>query len=56
MWMTSCSCRKWARPLEKRIQNAAFIGTTGDERLTLVTCWPYAVDDHRLIVIARPNQ
>jgi len=43
-------------PLEKRIQNAAFIGTTGDERLTLVTCWPYAVDDHRLIVIARPNQ
>lgn len=43
-------------PLEKRIQNATFIGTTGDERLTLVTCWPYAVDDHRLIVIARPNQ
>lgn len=42
--------------LEKRIQNAAFIGTTGDERLTLVTCWPYAVDDHRLVVIARPNQ
>jgi sortase A len=44
------------QPLEKRVQNAAFIGTTGDERLTLVTCWPYAVDDHRLIVIARPNQ
>jgi len=43
-------------PLEKRIQNAAFIGTTGDERLTLVTCWPYGVDDHRLIVIARPDQ
>jgi len=42
--------------LEKRIENAAFIGTTGDERLTLVTCWPYGVDDHRLIVIARPNQ
>lgn len=43
-------------PLEKRLQNAAFIGTTGDERLTLVTCWPYAVDDHRLIVIARPDK
>ena len=44
------------QPLEKRIENAKFIGTTGDERLTLVTCWPYGVDDHRLIVIARPNQ
>ncbi|MCA1668215.1 MAG: sortase [Thermomicrobia bacterium] len=44
------------QPLEKRIENAAFIGTTGDERLTLVTCWPYGVDDHRVIVIARPNQ
>jgi sortase A len=41
--------------LEKRVQNASFIGTTGDERVTLVTCWPYGVDDHRLIVIARPN-
>ncbi|MGI8690325.1 MAG: sortase [Thermomicrobiales bacterium] len=44
------------QPLEKRIQNAAFIGTTGDERLTLVTCYPYAVDSDRLVVIARPNQ
>ena len=44
------------QPLEKRIENAKFIGTTGDERLTLVTCWPYGVDDHRLIVIARPDQ
>ena len=43
-------------PLDKRIENAKFIGTTGDERLTLVTCWPYGVDDHRLVVIARPNQ
>ncbi len=43
-------------PLDKRIANAAFIGTTGDERLTLVTCWPYAVDDHRLIIIARPDK
>lgn len=43
-------------PFEKRIQNAAFIGTTGDERLTLVTCYPYGVDSDRLVVIARPNQ
>ncbi|MDQ2787605.1 MAG: sortase [Chloroflexota bacterium] len=44
------------QPLDKRLENAKFIGTTGDERLTLVTCWPYGVDDHRLIVIARPDQ
>ncbi|MGI8855101.1 MAG: sortase [Thermomicrobiales bacterium] len=42
--------------LEKRVANAAFIGTTGDERLTLVTCYPYGVDSDRIIVIARPNQ
>jgi sortase A len=42
------------QPLEKRLENAKFIGTTGDERLTLVTCWPYGVDDHRVIVIAHP--
>ncbi|MHB8647356.1 MAG: sortase [Thermomicrobiales bacterium] len=44
------------QPLETRIENAKFIGTTGDERLTLITCWPYGVDDHRLVIIARPNQ
>jgi len=42
------------QPLAQREANARFIGTTGDERLTLVTCWPYGVDDHRLVVIARP--
>ena len=42
MWMRSCSCRKWASRSKSASQNAAFIGTTGDERLTLVTCWPYA--------------
>jgi sortase (surface protein transpeptidase) len=25
-----------------------------EERLTLITCWPYGVDDHRLIVVAKP--
>lgn len=42
--------------LEKRLENAKFIGTTGDERVTLVTCWPYGVDDHRVVVIAHPMQ
>jgi len=42
-------------PLEQRLSNALYIGSTGDERLTLITCWPYGVDDYRLVVIARPD-
>lgn len=42
-------------PLEQRLDNALYIGSTGDERLTMITCWPYGVDDHRLVVIARPD-
>jgi len=42
-------------PLEQRLNNALYIGSTGDERLTMITCWPYGVDDHRLVVIARPD-
>lgn len=42
------------QPLEERLDNAKYIGTTGDERVTLVSCWPYGVDNYRLIVIARP--
>jgi len=42
-------------PLEQRLDNALYIGTTGDERLTLVTCWPYGVDDYRLVLIAKPD-
>ncbi len=39
---------------EQRVQNARWIGSFGDERLTLVTCWPYTNNTHRVIVIARP--
>ncbi len=42
------------QPLDKRLENAAFIGTTGDERQTLVTYYPYGVDSDR-IIIARPD-
>jgi sortase (surface protein transpeptidase) len=30
---------------------------SGDERLTLVTCWPYEWpgNSHRVIVVARPS-
>ncbi len=42
------------QPLEVRRQNAAWIQPTLDERLTLVTCWPYTNNTHRLIVVAKP--
>ena len=42
------------QPLEVRITNAQWIQPTSDERLTLVTCWPYTNNTHRLIIVARP--
>lgn len=39
---------------EQRLQNAQWISPTTDERLTLVTCWPYNDNSHRVIVIAKP--
>jgi sortase A len=43
-------------PLRVRKKNAQWILPTGDERLTLVTCWPYEWpgNSHRVIVVARP--
>ncbi|MBI5567538.1 MAG: sortase [Chloroflexi bacterium] len=41
-------------PIEVRRQNAIWIQPTLDERLTLVTCWPYTDNTHRLIVVAKP--
>ena len=37
---------------EQRRENARWIGYFPDERLTLVTCWPYTSNTHRVIVIA----
>ena len=42
------------QPLEVRQANAQYIQATEDERLTLVTCHPYASLANRLIVIAVP--
>jgi len=42
------------QPLEVRIKNAQWIQPTEDERLTLVTCWPYTSNSHRLIIVAKP--
>jgi sortase A len=42
------------QPIEVRLANAARIQPTADERVTLVTCWPYSGNSHRLIVVAKP--
>lgn len=39
---------------EQKAQNALWIAPTIDERLTMLTCWPYRDNTHRLIVIAMP--
>ncbi len=42
------------QPIETRLENARWILPTPDERVTLVSCWPYDGNSHRLIVVARP--
>jgi sortase A len=42
------------QPLAIRIENAQYIQPTDDDRLTLVTCWPYETNTHRVVVVARP--
>ena len=41
-------------PEAVRHENAKWIGPFNEERLTLVTCWPYTNNTHRAIVIAKP--
>jgi len=40
---------------EVRLENARWIMPSADERLTLVTCWPYESNTHRLVIVAKPN-
>ena len=42
------------QPLEVRIENARYIMSTDDERLTLITCHPYGSVRNRLVVVAHP--
>lgn len=44
------------QPVEVRIQNAQWMMPTEDERLTLITCWPYTNNTHRVIVVALPKR
>jgi len=41
-------------PEEIRRDNAQWIEPTSDERLTLVSCWPFVKPDYRVVVIAKP--
>lgn len=43
-------------PLETRLDNARWILSSEDERLTLVTCWPDNSNSHRLILVAVPSE
>jgi sortase A len=40
--------------IEERLENARWILPSDDERVTLITCWPYFSNTHRLIIVARP--
>jgi sortase A len=42
------------QPLSVRLENAQLIEKTEDERLTLISCWPYLTNSQRIVVIARP--
>jgi len=39
---------------EQKRKNGKWIHSFPNERLTLVTCWPYTNNTHRVIVIAKP--
>lgn len=41
--------------METRIANAQWIAPTEDERITIITCWPYTGNSHRLIIVAEPE-
>jgi LPXTG-site transpeptidase (sortase) family protein len=45
---------QWGISPEQEVQYATWIDRTRDNRLTLVTCWPYVTNSHRVIVVAKP--
>lgn len=44
----------WATKAQ-RAANAAWLGQFGDERLTLITCYPWYTNTHRLVLVAHPG-
>ena len=43
------------KPVDVRLANAQWILPSQDERLTLITCWPYESNTHRVILVAIPT-
>lgn len=41
-------------PEAVRRENAKWIGQFNEERLTMITCWPYNNNTHRVVVISKP--
>lgn len=46
--------REKGMPDEVRAANARWVAQTTDERITLVSSWPYTNNTHRVIVVAKP--
>lgn len=46
--------REIGASLEERLETGRFMADMPEERLTLITCWPYGINDHRVIVVAVP--
>jgi LPXTG-site transpeptidase (sortase) family protein len=42
--------------LQTRLNNARWLMSSNDERITLVTCWPNYSNTHRLIIVALPRK
>jgi LPXTG-site transpeptidase (sortase) family protein len=40
--------------IDDRLAHARWLMPSKDERLTLVTCWPYWSNEYRLVIVARP--
>lgn len=51
--LTTTLPERW-QTVDVRLANAQWMQPSDDERLTLVTCWPYTSNTHRLIIVATP--
>lgn len=45
----------WYSSPAEQLLYASFIRPTRDDRLTLISCWPFFTNSHRLIVVAHPR-
>ncbi len=40
---------------DQRLEHLSYFDPTQDQRLTLLTCWPYTGNSHRVAVVAKPT-